>query len=39
MSDAHPYEQMEYACLEGNEDLEHYTEDQGGKAKQVLGKQ
>jgi len=38
MSDGHPYEQMEYACLEGNEDLEHYTEDQGGKAKQVLGK-
>ena len=38
MSDGHPYEQMEYACLEGNEDLEHYTEDKGGKAKQVLGK-
>lgn len=27
------YEQMEFACIEGNEDLEHYTGDQGGKAK------
>ena len=32
MSDGHPYEQMEYACVEGNTDLEHYTEDKGGKA-------
>ena len=32
MSDGHPYEQMEYACLEGENDLGHYTEDKGGKA-------
>jgi hypothetical protein len=32
MSDGHPYEQMEFGCIEGNEDLEHYTEDKGGKA-------
>src|SRR5580692_5125036 len=32
MSDGHPYEQMEYACLEGENDLSHYTEDKGGKA-------
>jgi hypothetical protein len=38
MADGHPYEQMEFACIEGNEDLGHYTEDKGGKAKQVLGK-
>jgi hypothetical protein len=37
-ADGHPYEQMEFACIEGNEDLGHYTEDKGGKAKQVLGK-
>ena len=29
------FEQMEFACVEGNQDLEHYTEDQGGQAKQV----
>lgn len=27
------YEQMEFACIEGNKDLEHYTQDKGGKAK------
>jgi hypothetical protein len=32
MSDGHPYEQMEFGCVEGNEDLQHYTEDKGGKA-------
>jgi len=32
MSDGHPYEQMEFGCIEGNTDLEHYTEDKGGKA-------
>jgi hypothetical protein len=32
MSDGHPYEQMEFGCIEGNEDLQHYTEDKGGKA-------
>jgi hypothetical protein len=32
MSDGHPYEQMEFGCIEGNEDLAHYTEDKGGKA-------
>jgi hypothetical protein len=32
MSDGHPYEQMEFGCIEGNEDLEHYTTDKGGKA-------
>jgi hypothetical protein len=31
------YEQMEFACIEGNRDLEHYTEDKGGKAKLVFG--
>ncbi|HWF08478.1 MAG TPA: hypothetical protein VG297_08435 [Bryobacteraceae bacterium] len=31
MSDGHPYEQMEFGCIEGNEDLQHYTEDKGGK--------
>jgi hypothetical protein len=30
------YEQMEFACIEGNQDLQHYTEDKGGKAKQVI---
>jgi|GEM_PF-616448 len=29
------YEQMEFACIEGNQDLLHYTEDKGGKAKNV----
>ncbi len=29
------YEQMEFACIEGNQDLQHYTEDKGGKAKNV----
>lgn len=24
------YEQMEFACIEGNRDLQHYTEDKGG---------
>jgi hypothetical protein len=28
---------MEFACIEGNKDPQHYTNDQGGKAKQVLG--
>jgi hypothetical protein len=23
---------MEFGCIEGNTDLEHYTEDKGGKA-------
>src|SRR5579863_2825280 len=32
MSDGHPYEQMEFGCIEGNEDLQHYTTDKGGKA-------
>ena len=27
------YEQFEFACIEGNQDLEHYTEAVGGKAK------
>ena len=27
------YEQLEFACLEGNRDLQHYTEQAGGKAK------
>ena len=31
MSDGHPYEQMEFGCIEGNEDLQHYTVDKGGK--------
>ena len=34
MSDGHPYEQMEFGCIEGNTDLEHYTQDKGGKAPQ-----
>ena len=37
-SDGHPYELMEFGCIEGNQDLQHYPEDAGGKAKQVLGK-
>ena len=27
------YEQMEFACIEGNQDLHHYVENEGGKAK------
>jgi hypothetical protein len=27
------YEQLEFACIEGNRDLQHYTEQAGGKAK------
>jgi hypothetical protein len=27
------YEQMEYACVEGEKDLEHYTESEGAKRK------
>ena len=27
------YEQMEFACIEGNQDLGHYTDDVGGGAK------
>jgi hypothetical protein len=27
------YEQLEFACVEGNRDLQHYTEQAGGKAK------
>ena len=26
------YEQMEFACIEGNQDLQHYTKDKGGSA-------
>ncbi len=37
-SDGHPHELLEFACIEGNRDPAHYTEDNGGKAKQVLGK-
>jgi hypothetical protein len=29
------YEQMEFACVEGNQDLQHYTSDKGGKAANV----
>ncbi|MEO8100338.1 MAG: hypothetical protein ABI811_21745 [Acidobacteriota bacterium] len=29
------YEQMEFACIEGNQDLSHYTETAGGKAKEI----
>jgi hypothetical protein len=29
------YEQMEFGCIEGNIDVQHYTDDQGGKAKNV----
>jgi hypothetical protein len=28
-------ELMEFACVEGNQDLVHYTEGVGGKAKEV----
>jgi len=27
------YEQMEYACVEGEKDLKHYTETEGAKPK------
>jgi hypothetical protein len=30
------YEQMEFGCVEGNQDLGHYTEDVGGKARVVI---
>lgn len=30
------YEQMEFACIEGNRDLEHYLESDGGKAQPGL---
>ena len=30
------YEQMEFACHEGNQDLHHYVESEGGKAKSVI---
>lgn len=33
------YEQMEFACIEGNQDVQHYTEDKGGKAKNVGARQ
>jgi hypothetical protein len=26
------YEQMEFACIEGNQDVGHYTKDKGGNA-------
>ena len=29
------YQQMEFACIEGNQDLEHYVEGVGGSAKKV----
>jgi hypothetical protein len=32
------YEQMEFACHEGNQDLHHYVESEGGKAKSKTGK-
>ena len=32
------YEIMEFACIEGNQDVHHYTEDEGGKATNVLKK-
>ncbi|MBV9746598.1 MAG: hypothetical protein JO099_22800, partial [Acidobacteriia bacterium] len=27
------YQQMEYACVEGERDLQHYTEEEGAKKK------
>jgi len=30
------YEQMEFGCIEGNQDVGHYTEDVGGKNKVVI---
>ncbi len=32
------YEQMEFACHEGNRDLHHYTTTEGGKAEKKFGK-
>jgi hypothetical protein len=32
------YEQMEWGCIEGNRDLDHYTQDVGGKAERVGGR-
>ena len=32
------YEIMEFACIEGNSDVHHYTEDEGGKAVNVTKK-
>jgi len=29
------YEQMEFACVEGNQDLQHYIEETGGGQKKV----
>jgi hypothetical protein len=29
------YEQMEFGCIEGNQDLEHYVEDAGGEKKKI----
>ena len=26
------YEQMEFGCIEGNQDVKHYTKDKGGAA-------
>jgi hypothetical protein len=37
-SAGHAFQLMEFACIEGNQDVDHYTDDKGGKAKQVLGK-
>jgi hypothetical protein len=33
------YEQYEFACVEGNRDLQHYTEQAGGKAKAATPRQ
>jgi hypothetical protein len=30
------YEQMEFGCIEGNQDIQHYIEGQGGNARQVI---
>ena len=32
------YQQMEFGCDEGNQDLEHYVESTGGSKSQVRGK-
>jgi len=32
------YEQMEWGCIEGNQDLVHYTRDVGGKAENAGGR-
>ena len=37
-SAGHPFQLMEFACVEGNQDADHYTNDEGGKKEQVLGK-